>query len=407
MAQRRVLGLLGTVLSLAVVGGVAAGGASQAPGKASLLRGDSPATSPVSFWWIETVDDPEGADVGWDTSIALDAEGRPHISYWDAGGLDLKYAHQDAGGWHVETVTGPGNVGSYSSIEIDGDGWPHISYLHSGTGILFYAHQDASGWHFEIVDGNGATVGLYSSLELLAGQPHISYYDMTNDQLKYTYRDAGGSPHIGTVDSDGNVGKYCSLALDNLGRPHISYYDSDRGDLKYAYHNGTGWEIVVVDDGGPSFDDVGKYTSIDVWQCMPARRYPHISYYDATNLNLKHAYKDDLGWHTETVDWPGDVGQDSSLAIECLGPLESRTHISYRDLTYLDLKYAYKDASGWHVETVDGMGTGAYPDVGAWTSLAVDANGRPHISYYDAHNDSLKYAYRPFTVFLPAVFRSE
>ena len=75
-------------------------------------------------WHFEMVDvEPE---VGSYSSLALDAEGHPHISYFNHGDHDLKYAYKDAVGWHVETVESDGWVGSSPSLELDVDGYAHI-----------------------------------------------------------------------------------------------------------------------------------------------------------------------------------------------------------------------------------------------------------------------------------------
>jgi len=52
-------------------------------------------------WHYETVDD--SYDVGYSAYLALDENGYPHISYLGEARLYdyfLKYAYQDANGWH-------------------------------------------------------------------------------------------------------------------------------------------------------------------------------------------------------------------------------------------------------------------------------------------------------------------
>ncbi|HHT9108456.1 MAG TPA: hypothetical protein ACFYD9_07380, partial [Candidatus Wunengus sp. YC64] len=75
-----------------------------------------------------------------------------------------------------------------------------------------------------------------------------------------------------TVDSDLFVGWNSSLALDTSGNAHISYYDATQGDLKYATNASGSWTITTVDITG----NVGKYTSI----ALDTSGNAYISYYD-------------------------------------------------------------------------------------------------------------------------------
>ncbi len=88
-------------------------------------------------------------------------------------------------------------------------------------------------------------------------------------------------------------------------------------------------------------------------------------------------------WCIETVDSGGDVGEDTSLALDSSG----NPHISYYDGTNYDLKYARWNGASWEIETVDSDGS-----VGWYTSLALDSSGNPHISYWDLSNYDLKFA---------------
>jgi PKD repeat protein len=73
---------------------------------------------------------------------------------------------------------------------------------------------------------------------------------------------------------------------------------------------------------------------------------------------------------------------------------EEYGRISYYayDQTSQGLKYAFQDASGWTTQTVD-----SGRDVGKYTSLALDGDGNPHISYFDdrGYLKYTRYTFKP------------
>lgn len=299
--------------------------------------------------------------VGTWTSITIGDDGLPVISYFDSTNNALKVAKCNdlactGGDEIITTIDNSGNAGRYSSIAIGSDGLPVISYsgaITVGT-ILDYSLKvvkcndaECTGRDESIttVDDAGS-VGVSSSIAIGAdGLPVVSYRDNTSGSLKIAKCNdpacSGGDESITAVDDPANaVGGYTSITIGVDGLPVISYQDFTAGVLKVAKCNDLacsgGDEMISTVDA--SSTDSGYWTSITIG----VDGFPIISYHDAAFGTLKIAKCNDLACSgsDETIrtldNSENDVGEYSSIAIDTDGlPV-----ISYHDVTAGDLKVA-------------------------------------------------------------------
>ncbi|MDD2890722.1 MAG: T9SS type A sorting domain-containing protein [bacterium] len=260
------------------------------------------------------------------------------------------------------------------------------------AGLFIFAKLSFAEWTISIIDSVG-DVGKYASLHSEWYFASASYYDETNGNLKFINdmsRMSNSAPMV--VDSIGDVGKFTSIYLwenssdsSEFKNISISYYDETNGNLKYAWSKGTRFEddtvfeLFTVD----SIGDVGLFTSIYV---DTSYKIPYISYYDATNGDLKLAYFKDSVWNVQKIDTAEDVGKYNSIS----GYLDT-VYISYYDSTNGDLKLAKYNGTNWQIEKVDTTG-----DVGKHSSINYFHFYYRTIDYYDVTNGNLKHAQRSF-----------
>jgi hypothetical protein len=302
---------------------------------------------------------------GFYSSVALDGQGNPHISFYDATAMSLNYVVRTSEGWRTSIVDDDGIAGHRSSIALDANGIPHISYFRGPDGgplnSVKHAWIDGGIWYTETIPSLVAPYGGLNPYDDWGhpvpiavdadGNLHVCYQTV-NGHLEYAVKTAGSGWAAESVDAIDNVGSGNWLVLDAAGTPHIAYFDYTHTLLKYAWKNGAVWDKETITTGAQP----NVYT-YPLSLALDTGGTPHISFW-TINGTLGYLVKTAGGaWLYEEVDAPATVGVYSSINIDAGG----NPHIAYWDYANRHLKYAVRTGGAWTVDTIDSQdGVGWY-----------------------------------------------
>ena len=287
--------------------------------------------------------------------------------------------------WTIEDV----GEGAKPAIALTDDGSAYVAYmLEAMPGFVKVAKRDDSGWQTDTVEEGY----FYGPLDLVSGPDgtiHLIYHDHEENQFQPSKGDVAyavlknGEWSKENVFNPGHDGWDGRLFVDSNGNAHISAIDPEEFDgdgLEYYGQDASGaWTVEQVGTGAITY----KYaTSV----ATDPQGNPHITYYEQNKDDLALASKTDSGWVVTTVDGEGSTGLFSSLAIDADG----RYHISYFEKVSNSsgvVKYATKgaDEADWEIREVGSLDSLTFGFVGARniTSMVVDSSGNPWIAYTD------------------------
>ncbi|MFQ5428768.1 MAG: hypothetical protein ACE5E1_00540 [Phycisphaerae bacterium] len=355
--------------------------------------------SPYAFGQPEVVDNT--GDTGRYPSLALDADGAPHISYVDWTNRDLRYATKSGGNWTLETVdSAPGYVGG-TSVAMTWNGDPRIAYI---AGADFNQPKDLKyaakgvGWNLQTVYAATATTNAEGPSIVLTAQdyPRISYY-RGGDELWLSEHNGFGWGHTLIDPNCPNLGPVTTfLDIDTDGYLHIAYSDYvvsgifNVTRLKYAYNACGGWNASWIESfAGTTNISVGELSSVAVGS--DGRRT--LSHRTTGNELRVAQVGGSCGiqiWFRYAVD--GNIAQGTTVVRY---DSADRPVIAYWGAcpgipqAYACMKLARWDGGQWTIQTVydpGGVGPNNY-----WLSMDLDVYNRPHIAFYGPDAATLRY----------------
>ncbi|MGB5342301.1 MAG: hypothetical protein WBP67_09440 [Thermoanaerobaculia bacterium] len=349
--------------------------------------------------------------VGSHVAIVSGDDGLSLVAYFDETLGDLKVAKcvepSCSEGVSIATVDSEDRVGSYAAMAIDREGLPVLSYFDATAGDLKVARcstPDCSGEAtISRLDTEGI-VGLYTSIAI--GQddlPVISYLDRDNCNLKVAKCNdpacVGGDEVVSTVDKKDCVGLFSSIAISTDGTPLISYYDSNQGRLKVAKCKdsactGGKAKISVVDESVSA----GSFAGV----AIGADDLPVISYYNHSHGDLRVAHCNDPACaggdeSITTLDTDGLVGSFAALGIGDDGlPV-----VAYYDLIGGFVKLIRcQDQACAEFETPRVVAQDE-ETMKSFLAMAIRPDGTPVVAFFNQTNGDLKLVSVPLESDLP------
>lgn len=281
-----------------------------------------------------------------------------------------------------------GNVSMLGiAIGVDSLGNRMFCYQDDQAGDLRVAIEEAAGWQVTIVDAGGAgrgrerRTGEHCRLQFdRLDQPHVVYFQTAQDLLRHAWLD-GAQWRVETIDPDVRSGFQAenrpSLAIAPDGNIGVAYYAARERDLRLATQRGQGWVIETVQSQGL----VGGYPSLAFTsQSQAALTYQRNE--NGRDSALEFVQQVDQRWQPADVLATGrNAGMFSAVQFDA----QDRPHVAYRAETAERasvLRYTNRNHGVWRAaEDLDAY---SMQDSGGEVQMVVGPNDDLHLVYrYD------------------------
>ena len=327
------------------------------------------------------------AGVAGGISLTIDRSGTPYVVYQDdsyhLGVTVMKYNGPAPAGW--VTVGSPGfstQGAAYTSIAIDNNGTPYVTYEDQASFAKAVVKKyDGSNW--VTVGTGGFSVGQegYNSIAIDNNDTLYVVYQDGGNQRKATVMKYDGSSWVAVGSPGGfsdSVAVYTKIAIDRNGTPYVVYMDYGHNYgatvMKYNGPAPAGW--VTVGSAGFSAGSV-VYTSI----AIDSGGTPYVAYQDYGNQGKATVMKyNGSSWvAVGSAGFSADSAISPSLAIDSSS---NTPYVAYQDVSNGKATVMKYNGSSWVV-----VGSPGFSASASWPmDIAINNSGSPYVVYPDVAN---------------------
>jgi hypothetical protein len=338
-------------------------------------------------WATEPVAETLATTEQRDASIAVDSVGNAHIHY----SYDDHYFNPPYSSVRMDNYYTTHAAGTWASVLVDHPVWVNANIALDSTDAVHVSYLDFPGlthavygsgaWTAEVAD---AQAWCDASLAIdSTDKIHLAYRASSspNDEVRYASNTSGAWASQ-VVDTSGSVG--CAVSGNRVS---IAVDAAGAAHIVYAGNSPDYGLQYATNRGGPWTVSVVNQDYVEqVSAAVDPTGTVHVVY--ANNVNeLRYAHNAIGTWTTETIETAGSTGYPS-LAVDAGG----KAHVSYFSAGYGELRYAHNSSSGaWQIVAIADTGA-APPNSGSDTAIAVDSQGKVHIGYFDNRSGNLRYA---------------
>jgi hypothetical protein len=286
-----------------------------------------------------------------------------------------------AEGW-TAVALGPGVK---PAVALDPSGNPGVTWLFEKVGEGFVAFaESAQDWEIQILR-EGYFYGPIGLAYDPDGTPNIVVHDHQADDFRPELGDLvrlswDGSAWVEDIANDeGHDGWDATVAIGDDGVIHAAGVDPAQfgrtEGVEYYRSTGDGWDVTQIGSGPIPYQ-------YNVALALDQSGSPSITYYNDTDQDLVFARLEGGSWSLERAAEEGDVGKYSSLAYDGEGR-PAATFFRQSGSSEGEIVFASRGDGGWTSETIGQLTAFSEANARRNSSLGFDSQGRAHVAFSD------------------------